>query len=159
LTRHTLLLSQKRASPQTPLNSGVRRIVIQLLALAVIVLAGVYLIGLAAASILAPIQTARFLNGFAGSARAHYSEIGIRLAVGIALVLAAPRMLYSSVFQLFGWVVVATSIVLLLIPWRWHQRFAQLVVPPLTKRVWLFALLSLPLGGVILFAVLYRGAA
>ncbi len=128
---------------------------IESLALAVVVLAAVYLIGLAAASVFAPAQTARFLDGFAGSARAHYTEIGLRLLVGAALVVAAPSLLYRDVFYLFGWIVVVTSVLLLLLPWRWHRRFARIVVPPLTRRVWLFGLLSLPLGGVLLFAVLW----
>jgi hypothetical protein len=130
-----------------------------LLAIGIVALAAVYLIGLAVASIVTPAKAAGFLNGFAGSARAHYTEISIRLIVGIALVVAAPGMAYGNLFSLFGWIVIATSIILLILPWRWHQQFAQIVVPPLTKRVWLFGLLSLPLGGVILFAVLCRGAA
>ena len=137
--------------------SGVRRLMIEFLAQATVVLAAVYLIGLAVASIFAPARATGFLNAFAGSARAHYTEISIRLIVGAALVVAGPGMLYGQVFYLFGWIIVATSIMLLLLPWRWHHRFAQIVVPPLTRRVWLFGLLSLPLGSVILFAILYRG--
>ena len=135
------------------------RLMIESLALAIVVLAAVYLIGLAAASVYAPAKTTKFLNSFAGSARVHYMEVGIRLIVGAAIVLAAPSMLYASVFSLFGWIIVVTSIMLLLLPWRWHQRFAQIVVPPLTKRVWLFGLFSFPLGGVILLAIFYRGTA
>lgn len=136
------------------LIAALRQTMLEPLAFAVVVLAALYLVGLAVASFVAPAKTAAFLNVFAGSARAHYTEIGIRLLVGAALVVAAPRMLYADVFYWFGWVLVVTSIILLLLPWRWHHRFAQRVVPPLTKRVWLFGLLSLPLGGVILFAAL-----
>jgi uncharacterized protein YjeT (DUF2065 family) len=132
--------------------------VIEVIALSVVVSAALYLLGLAAASVFASAYTARFLNGFGGSARVHYLEMCIRLIVGAALVVAAPSMLYAHVFQLFGWVLVVTSLVLLLFPWRWHQRFARVVVPPLTRRVWLIGLLSLPLGVVMLFAVLYRNA-
>lgn len=123
-------------------------------ALAVVVLAAAYLVGLGVASFAAPARTARFLNAFASSARAHFIEISIRLLVGAALVVAAPRLLFADVFLVFGWVIVVTSIVLLVLPWRWHQRFARAAVPPLTRRVWLFGLLSLPLGGILLFAVL-----
>lgn len=101
-----------------------------------------------------PARATRFLNSFASSARAHYSEIVLRLIVGAALVVAAPGMLYSPTFLAFGWVLVTTSLVLLLLPRRWHQRFAQLVVPTVTRRVWLFGAVSLPLGGVTLFALL-----
>ena len=120
----------------------------------VVVLAAVYLIGLAAVSFFLPAKAADFLNGFAASALAHYTEISIRLIVGIALIVASPSMVYASAFTIFGWLLVVTSLVLLLFPWRWHHRFANVVVPPLTKRVWIFGVLSLPLGSLILFAVL-----
>jgi hypothetical protein len=128
--------------------------VIESLALAVVVLAASYLIGLAAASFLSPKLAAKFLDSFASSAGAHMAEMVIRLLVGWALVVYSPQMLYSFAFTLFGWVLVVTTVLLLLIPWRWHHKFAQVAVRPLTRRVWLFGVLSLPLGGIILFAVL-----
>lgn len=128
---------------------------ITLFAQAIVTLTGVFLLCLAAASVFRPRLAAYFLNGFANSARAHYSEISLRLLVGAALILAAPGMHFSYVFKLFGWLIVVTSMVLLLLPWRWHQRFAQTVLPPLTKQVWLFALLSLPLSVALLYAVLF----
>lgn len=112
-----------------------------------------YLIGVAVASFFAPELAARFLGAFASSARAHLAEMALRLLVGWAFVVYSPQMLYSSAFTLFGWVLVITSVLLLLIPWRWHHHSAQMAVRPLTRRVWLFGVLSLPLGGVILFAV------
>ena len=123
-------------------------------ALTLVVLAAVYLVGLGVASFVAPARTAHFLDAFASSARAHLIEISIRLLVGAALVVAAPRLLFADVFLVFGWVIVVTSIVLLVLPWSWHQRFAKVVVSPLTRRVWLFGLLSFPLGVVMLFAAL-----
>lgn len=122
------------------------------LALAVVVLAAMFLIGVAAASFFAPELAARFLDSFASSARAHLAEMALRLLAGWAFVVYSPQMLYSSAFTLFGWVLVITSVLLLLIPWRWHHKFAQMAVRPLTRRVWLFGILSLPLGGMILFA-------
>lgn len=134
-------------------------IVFENVASAIVVLAALYFVALAAASFIAPEYATRFLNGFAGSARAHYSEMLVRLIVGCAFVVYAPRMLYPGVFLLFGWVLVITTVVLLLFPWRWHHRFAQKVVPPITRHVWLFGIVSFPLGGAILFAVLRGGAA
>lgn len=128
---------------------------IELLALTVVVLFAAYLIGLAVASVLLPDSAARFLNAFAGSARAHYIEMSVRLIVGVSIVVASPQMRFADIFYLFGWLIVATSVVLLLLPWRWHNRFARIVVPPLTKRVWLFGFFSLPLGGVILYAAIF----
>jgi hypothetical protein len=131
---------------------------LEFLAMVIVVLAAIYLIGLAAVSFFAPAIAAQFLDRFASSAQAHFTEMAIRLVVGGSLVVNAPRMLFSDAFLLFGWVLVITTIILLLVPWRWHHRFAQKVVAPITRRVWLFGLVSFPLGGVILFAVLSGSA-
>jgi hypothetical protein len=127
---------------------------IAIVALAIVVLAALFFFGLAAASFLAPAHAASFLGGFAGSVRAHVLEMLVRIIVGWAFVVSAPSMRFSGAFRLFGWVLVISSIVLLLLPWRWHHRFAQHVVPPITRHVWLFGIVALPLGGVIVFAVL-----
>lgn len=127
---------------------------IEHLALAVVVLAAFYLIGLAVMAIFTPNIAARFLDGFASSFYTHITEMGIRLLVGWAFVVNAPRMLFSDMFFAFGNILVVTSVILLLLPWRWHQRFAQKVVSPIIRHVWLFGIVSLPLGGGILFAVI-----
>ena len=124
------------------------------LASVIVLMAAVFLLCLTAAALFKPQQAVRFLHGFASSAKAHYSEISLRLITGAALVVAAPNMHFSYLFTLFGWLIIGTSVVLLLLPWRWHQRFANLVLPPLTKRVWLFAVLALPLSMLLLYAAL-----
>lgn len=96
----------------------------ELLAYTLVVLAAIYLLWLGVVSFLRPAYAANFLNGFASSARAHYLEISLRLVVGTAMVLASSRLQFSSAFHLFGWVLVLSSVVLLLIPWQWHHRFA-----------------------------------
>lgn len=131
---------------------------INVIASVVVVLSAIYLVGIAAASFFAPGAAARFLNGFASSPRIHRTEMVIRMLVGGSLLVYAPRMLYSDAFAVFGWVLIVTSMVLLLIPWRWHHRFAQKAVRPLTRHVWLFGILALPLGGVMLVAVFLGGA-
>ncbi len=132
---------------------------ISVVASAIVVLAAIYLIGLAATAFVAPAYATRFLNGFAGSARAHVTEMVIRITVGCSLLVYAPHMLYQGAFEVFGWLLVISSAILLLLPWRWHQRFAQRVVPPITRRAWLIGIVALPLGGVILFAVFHGGSA
>lgn len=128
-----------------------------MLAPALVALAALYLLGLGAAALVAPARATRFLSGFAGSARAHYLEMSIRLVVGGALVAHAPEMLLPAFFTAFGWVLVITTAGLLATPWRWHQRFAQRTVPRLTRRLWLVALVSLALGAFMLAAVLAPG--
>jgi len=127
-------------------------------ALAVVVLAGLYLIALGAAGLFAPVRACRFLLGFAGSPLKHYSELVLRFLVGGAFVLHSPRMLFSEAFGLFGWVLLVTTAVLVLLPWRWHDRFARYAVPRATRYIMLIGVSSLVLGGLILTAV-FRGSA
>lgn len=128
------------------------------LAMAVVVLAGLYFVALAIVSILAPARADRFLSGFAGSAPAHYSELMIRLAVGGSFLLHSPQMLFPAVFRLFGWTLVVTTAVLFAVPWQWHHRFAQRSVPHVVRHLRLFGVASFALGGFILTSVI-RGAA
>jgi len=131
---------------------------VETFAFAIIVLAGAYLVVLGAASLFASARASRFLLGFASSQRVHLAEMFLRLLVGGALVLFAPRMPLSPAFGIFGWVLIATTTCLLLIPWEWHHRFAQRAVPLFTRRISVLGVVSLAIGGFILWAA-SRGAA
>ena len=125
---------------------------IEAIAFGLVVLTGLYLCALAAVAVTAPGRASSFLLGFASSRRLHYAELFTRLAVGGAFVINARRMLAPDAFNLFGLVLLATTACLLLLPWRWHQRFAQLAVPRATRYITLIGLCSLALGAVILAA-------
>ena len=131
----------------------------EILAAVVVVLSGLYFLGLATASFLAPDHATRFLLGFAVSARAHYTELLLRFVVGFSLVHYATQMHFTRAFSLFGWVLVATTGILFLVPWRWHHRFGPQVVPPVTRHIKLLGAASLVLGSVILYAVSRGGFA
>ena len=99
------------------------------LASILVLLAGFYLISLAGLLLVSPARGKRFLGGFASSAFTHYFELAIRLIVGVAVLLHAPRMLFSGFFVILGWVLVLTTAGLFAVPWQWHRRFAQWGVP------------------------------
>lgn len=118
-----------------------------------VLLAGLYLVTLAAVALISPQRATRFLSSFASSAPAHFLELFVRLVVGAALVLYAPHMKFPGLFAVFGWVIVVTTIGLLAMPWRWHRRFATWSVPYATRSMWLFALGSLAAGVFVLLSV------
>jgi hypothetical protein len=126
--------------------------------MAVVFTTGLYLVGLAAASFLAPALAERFLLSFAGSAFAHYIELGIRLLVGGAFVLHAPHMLLEGAFAALGWIVVITTAGLVAVPWHWHRRFARRAVPQVVRHLRLLGIAALALGGLVLLATLYGAA-
>ncbi|MBA2290851.1 MAG: hypothetical protein H0W15_00185 [Gemmatimonadales bacterium] len=124
------------------------------LPLLLVLLSGLYFLVLGAAALIAPAHASRFLLGFATSARAHFLELVLRGLVGGAFVLQAPAMRYSSIVYGFGWVLVATTAALLLLPWRWHRDFAQRAVPRATRFLIPIGLCSLIMGGVVWHAAL-----
>lgn len=132
---------------------------LEVFALAVIVLVSLYLLALGVASLLSPKAASRFLLGFASSRAMHFTEMFFRIVVGTALVLYAPHMSLPGAFNLLGWVLIVTSMVLLLAPWQWHHGFALRAVPLFTRYIALIGLVSLVLGGLILGAVVNGNAA
>lgn len=118
-----------------------------------VALFGLSLIGFAGYAVVRPGGARRFLGAFASSARIHFTEQILRLVAGMALVLHAPFMRLPQVYGILGWLMLTTAVGLMLIPWRWHQKFAGWVVPPVAKRLKSFAVLAGGLGVFILWGL------
>ena len=119
----------------------------------VVVFVGVGLIGVAVMTAINPLLTERFLNSFANSARAHYTEQAVRLIAGGAIVTFASSMWFADVFLVFGWIILATTAGLLLIPWHWHRKFGTWAIPLAIRHIKLYAIGSFVLGSLILYGV------
>lgn len=133
--------------------------VIEIAALTLAAVAGFYLVSLGGVSLVAPSRASRFLLGFAGSQPKHYAELMIRLLAGGAFVLAAPGVVASWAFTVFGWLLLATTVCLLFIPWQWHHRFASRGVPEALRFLPIIGICSLALGAFVLWAVVRGNAA
>ena len=131
---------------------------INTLATGVIIATGLFFLWLAAVSLFRSNVACGFLLGFATSPTKHYIELGIRLLVGAALIVRAPNLPQSVVFYFFGCGLIVTTVGLLLIPWRWHYRFAQQAVPKALRHIKLLGLASLALGVLLLAAVSHAPA-
>lgn len=125
---------------------------LETLAATVVVLVGIWLIGLSAAAFAKPESVRSFFDKFASSAFAHFVEMSLRLIAGAAFVIYAPHMKFSAVFVAFGWLLIATTAVLTFVPWKLHRKFADRSLPMVTSRMPLFATVSLLCGGLILYA-------
>ena len=123
---------------------------IDLLSGAVIFAAGLYLIALGISCFVRPRSTATFLLGHASSGFTHYLELALRVLLGVCLVQRAPSLRYPAVIELFGWVLLITTALLFLIPWRWHQQFALKAVPLALRHIRLLGASSIALGGTLL---------
>lgn len=112
---------------------------------------GIFLIGLAGISAFAPRRAREFLESFASSAKAHYTELAIRCLVGLSLVHFAPSMWFSQLFGIFGWTLLITTAGLLLIPWQWHHEIAKRAIRLPLSQLWLFALGAAALAAFVLY--------
>ncbi len=126
----------------------------QVVAAGIVVSAGVCLIALAAVALARPDLARRFLLGFATTATAHYTEMGARILVGVALVIASPRMLISQFFFWFGMALLVSSILLICLPWKWHRSMGERVLPRFVNLLGLVGLVSFLLGGLLVVATI-----
>lgn len=125
----------------------------QTIAAGLVVIAGLCLITLATVALARPAVARRFLLGFAQTATAHYTEMAARILVGVALVVASPRMVFSQFFLWFGVVLLASSVLLLCLPWKWHRSMGERVLPKLVGVLGVVSPVSLLIGGLLVAAI------
>ncbi|MGD9589510.1 MAG: hypothetical protein AB7Q37_13950 [Pyrinomonadaceae bacterium] len=122
----------------------------------VVMLWGVFLVGLGLTSLFAPEQAKRFLLGFAQTAARHYLEMAGRMVVGGALLVQAPKLEFSLALTVLGWMLVVTTVALLIIPWQWHRRFADRTVPAATRHMALIGIAPILLGALVITLLIRR---
>jgi hypothetical protein len=130
---------------------------VSLLAELVVVLFALFLVGLALVAFAKPAIAERFFSAFANSARTHYTEQAFRLLIGASLVVLSPAMWQANFFRIVGWIIVISSVGLLVIPWRWHHRFGQRVMPLVFRHLRLYAVGLTAFGVLLLVGVLREG--
>jgi hypothetical protein len=121
-----------------------------------VLVAAAYLIGLGVIALAAPRLAARFLTGFASTATTHWVEMVLRVVAGAGFVAYAPQLRGATGFAVFGWMLISSSLVLLVLPWQWHQRFAQRTMPQVVRHLSLVGACALGGGAFVLFAVFSR---
>ena len=124
-----------------------------LLSGSVMVIFGLYLISLLGITIFNKAIAVSYFSSFASSARAHYLEQVLRLIVGLAMLSFSKSMLYAQFFQLFAWIIIISTIVLILIPWTWHNKLGKRVIPLTIKNLKFYAVSASVFGVFILYCV------
>ena len=119
----------------------------------------IFFLMLGLAALIRPSIARRFLLGFATSALKHYTELATRFMVGASMLLVAPHSAYSSALAAFGWLLIVTTAVMTLVPWRVHHRFAAASVPKALRFLPMIGVSSLVLGGLLLWALFTASAA
>ena len=124
-----------------------------LVAAFVVVAFGLLLIAFTGVAFAKPAVAERFLMRFASSARTHYVEQVFRLLIGAALVVLSPVMWQPDMFWLVGWAIVVSSVALMCVPWQWHHRFAERLLPIVVRHLRMCAVGPLAFGALLLYGV------
>jgi hypothetical protein len=123
------------------------------LAAVVVVAFGLLLVVFTGVAFTKPAIAERFLMRFASSALTHYAEQIFRLLVGAALVVLSPAMWQPTIFWLIGWGIIVSSVALVCVPWQWHHRIGERMLPIVVRNLGLYAVGSLGFGALLLYAV------
>lgn len=99
------------------------------LSFGVLVIFTLYLLGLSGLCFFRKDVVHRFFQQFAQSFRAHLVEMCLRLVIGAAFLHISYQLYFSTPIVIFAYTLVGSSVFLLILPWRLHQRFASRVVP------------------------------
>ncbi len=71
-----------------------------------------------------PNDCLHWLGLMASTWRINVTELGLRGLAGAALVVRSPSSKLPEQFEIVGWFVLVSSVVLILIPRRWHAAYA-----------------------------------
>ena len=120
----------------------------------IMVIFGLYLISLVVITIFNKTIAVSYFSSFASSARAHYLEQILRLIVGMSMLSFSKSMLYARFFELFAWIIILSTIVLILIPWTWHNKLGKRVIPLTIRNLKFYAVSASIFGVFILYCVI-----
>lgn len=73
-------------------------------------------------------------NVEAGNWRLNLIEQGLRLLAGAALIMRSPSSKLPLLFEVFGWLLVISSVFILMAPMRWHAAYGTWWSKRLTPR-------------------------
>ncbi|MEB8330528.1 hypothetical protein OO009_14290 [Flavobacteriaceae bacterium KMM 6897] len=95
-----------------------------LLAKIILILFGVFLIGVGFIMLFFPSNARNILRKAGSTPFINYMEISVRMLPAAALVLYADNSNYTLVFHVLGWFMLITSLILFFVPRRMHHQYA-----------------------------------
>ena len=85
---------------------------------------GLFIICVGVLMLFAPKKARETLRKMASTNFINYTEITLRIIPAIGLIVYSDFSKYPVVFSVYGWFMLGTSIVLYLIPRKWHHGFS-----------------------------------
>ena len=119
-----------------------------------IILFGLFIIGIAGLMAVRPKLFADKLMQSVGSVWIHVLAAAVRIVMGIALVLYAEQSRFPLALHIIGWIAIVAGVIIALVP---HTKFTRLIrwvfdrFAPYTRIAAVFAVLF---GGFLIYAVL-----
>jgi hypothetical protein len=103
---------------------------VQTAALIIVITAGLWLVGVGALMAIRPGYCLRLLermtaNLEASDWRQNVTEQGLRIVAGVALVVRAPASKLPLAFEVAGWILAGTSVLIVISPARWHGAYGR----------------------------------
>lgn len=118
----------------------------------IVILFGLFIICIGTLMLFAPKKARETLRKMASTNFINYTEITLRMIPAIGLILYSDFSKYPVAFKVYGWLMLGTSIVLYLIPRKWHHGFS-LKSADILKPLY-FQLLS-PIAFLLGIAIIY----
>ncbi len=102
----------------------------QAIALIVVAATGLWLVGVAFLMALRPRYCLHLFEKMSANLersnwRLQFTEQGLRVLAGVALIVRAPASKLPLVFEVAGWLAVATSLLIMVAPIRWHGAYGR----------------------------------
>jgi len=120
-----------------------------------VVLSGIWLMAVGILMLVKPQSAIRYIGKAASTNFINYTELTLRGIGGIALVLFAELSKFPELLNIFGMVLIITTVILFFVPRKWHSQYATWcsnnLTAPLVRIVSPF---SFTLGIFLIYAVI-----
>jgi hypothetical protein len=118
----------------------IRQNSLQVIALIVVAAAGLWLVGVGFLMAVRPRYCLHLFEKMSANLersnwRLQFTEQGLRVLAGVALIARAPASKVPLVFEVAGWLLVATSLLIMVAPIRWHGSYGTWWAKRLTPLV------------------------
>lgn len=121
----------------------------------IVIVFAVFIIAVGFLMLLRPEKAREILRRAGSTPLINYGELTLRLIPAIGLILSAQASKFPQFLALLGWFMIGTSLLLMLLPRKFHHAYALQsagILNPLRIRA--LAPLSFIFGGFLLYAVL-----
>ena len=129
----------------------------QAFALVILIAAGLWLVGVAVLMALRPRYCLHLFEKMSANLgrsnwRLQFTEQALRILAGVALIVRAPASKLPLAFEIGGWLLVVSSVAIMIAPIRWHGAYGTWWVKRLNP--WVIGVLS-PVPAVLGAGMIY----